>query len=69
MPTGPLPPHPSGKKSTGGGWYSHNIAEVGTFKDFLPALWRIWQAVSDPAINRKSNFRIKKEDSNISYIK
>lgn len=38
-PPGPLPPHPSGKKPSGGGWRVHNIAEVSTFKSFLPALW------------------------------
>ena len=45
---GPSPAHPSGKKPSGGGWATHNIAEVSTFKAFLPALWGIWQAVPDP---------------------
>jgi hypothetical protein len=65
----PLPPHPSGKKSTGGGWPAHNIAEVSTFQAFLPALWGIWQAVPDPAINRQCSLKIKKEGSKIIYIK
>ncbi|MBN2418295.1 MAG: hypothetical protein JXL81_02840 [Deltaproteobacteria bacterium] len=60
--------HPTGKKPTGGGWPAHNVAEVSTFKNFLPALWGIWQAVSDPAINRKASLKIKKEGSNIIYI-
>jgi hypothetical protein len=63
-----LPPHPSGKKPSGGGWYAHNIAEVSTFKGFLPALWGIWQTVDDPAINRKCSLKIKKEGSKIIYI-
>ena len=60
--------HPTGKNPTGGGWPAHNIAEVSTFKDFLPALWGIWQAVPDPAINRKASLKIKKEGSQIIYI-
>lgn len=61
-------PHPSGKKPSGGGWRAHNIAEVSTFKAFLPALWGIWQAVTDPAINRQCSLKIKKEGSKIIYI-
>ena len=71
-PAQPLPgqfQHPSGKKPTGGGWPTHNIAEVSTFKAFLPALWGIWQAVTDPAINRQCSLKIKKEGSKIIYIK
>ena len=68
-PPGPLPPHPSGKKPTGGGWRVHNIAEVSSFKAFLPALWGIWQAVTDPAINRQASLKIKKEGSKIIYIR
>jgi hypothetical protein len=63
-----MPEHPSGKKPTGGGWPAHNVAEVSTFKNFLPALWEIWQAVPDPAINRKASLKIKKEGSHIVYI-
>jgi DAPG hydrolase PhiG domain len=65
---GPLPPHPSGKKPSGGGWRVHNIAEVSTFKAFLPALWGIWQSVPDPAINRRCSLKIKKEGPRIIYI-
>ena len=68
-PPGPMPPHPSGKKPTGGGWHVHNIAEVSTFKDFLPALWGIWQAVPDSAINRQCSLIIKKQGSKIIYVK
>ena len=65
---GPLPEHPSGKKPSGGGWAVHNVAEVSTFKAFLPALWGIWQAVPDPAINRHCSMKIKKEGSRIIYV-
>jgi hypothetical protein len=68
-PPGPLPPHPSGKKPTGGGWRVHNIAEVSTFKAFLPALWGIWQAVPDPNINRQASLEIKKEGNKIIHIR
>ncbi len=64
-----MPPHPSGKKPTGGGWPVHNIAEVSTFKAFLPALWGIWQAVTDPSINRQASLKIRKEGSSIIYVK
>jgi len=70
-PSGPMPampPHPSGKKPTGGGWRVHNIAEVSTFKAFLPALWGIWQAVTDPAINRQASLKVKKEGGKFIYI-
>ena len=63
-----LPPHPSGKKPTGGGWPAHNVAEISTLTGFLPALWGMWQAVSDPAINRRSSCKIKKEGSRIVYV-
>ena len=63
-----MPPHPSGKKPSGGGWPAHNVSEVSTFKAFLPALWGIWQAVPDPAINRHCSLKIKKEGSRIIYI-
>jgi hypothetical protein len=63
-----MPPHPSGKKPSGGGWPAHNVSEVSTFKDFLPALWGIWQAVPDPAINRHCSLKIKKEGSQITYL-
>lgn len=61
-------PHPSGKKPSGGGWRVHNIAEVSTFKAFLPALWGIWQVVPDATINRQCSLKIKKEGSRIIYI-
>jgi hypothetical protein len=74
-PPGPRPgssppgPHPSGKKPTGGGWGTHNIAEVSTFKAFLPALWGIWQAVPDPTINRQASLKVRKEAGKIVYVK
>jgi len=50
------------------GWREHNIAEVSTFKDFLPALWGIWQAVTDPAINRRSIFTYENDGSHVFYV-
>jgi hypothetical protein len=34
-------------------WKAHDRAEVSTFPNFLPDLYRLWQAVKDPAINRQ----------------
>ncbi len=34
-------------------WKKHDRAEVSTFPRFLPDLYRIWQVVKDPAINRQ----------------
>ncbi len=34
-------------------WKTHDRAEVSTFPIFLPDLYRLWQAVKDPAINRQ----------------
>ncbi len=34
-------------------WKMHDRAEVSTFTKFLPDLYRLWQAVKDPAINRQ----------------
>ncbi|MCX8031913.1 MAG: hypothetical protein N3B14_00725 [Thermoleophilia bacterium] len=50
------------------GWREHNIAEVSRFKDFLPVLWSLWQAVKDPAINRRSVFTYEKRGSDIVYV-
>ena len=50
------------------GWREHNVAEVSTFKDFLPALWGIWQAVTDPAINRRSTFTYENDGSRVVYV-
>jgi hypothetical protein len=68
-PPGPLSSHPSGKNPSGGGWRVHNMAEVSTFKVFLPALWGIWQTVTDPTINRQCSLKIKKQGTKIIYIK
>ncbi len=65
----PPGPHPSGKKPTGGGWGAHAAVEGATFKVFLPVLWALWQAVSDPAINRQASLKIKKEGGKIIYVK
>jgi len=42
-------------------WKKHDRAEVSTFPNFLPDLYRMWQAVKDPAINRQCS--LKKERS------
>jgi succinate dehydrogenase / fumarate reductase flavoprotein subunit len=34
-------------------WKMHDRAEVSTFPSFLPDLYRLWQVVKDPAINRQ----------------
>jgi succinate dehydrogenase / fumarate reductase flavoprotein subunit len=34
-------------------WKKHDRAEVSTFPKFLPDLYRLWQAVKDPTINRQ----------------
>ncbi len=34
-------------------WKRHDRAEVSTFPSFLPDLYRLWQAVKDPTINRQ----------------
>ncbi len=34
-------------------WRAHDRAEVSRFPEFLPDLYRLWQAVKDPAINRQ----------------
>ncbi|MDM7997247.1 MAG: FAD-binding protein [Acidobacteriota bacterium] len=38
-------------------WKQHDRAEVSTFPNFLPDLYRLWQAVKDPAINRQCSLR------------
>ncbi len=68
-PPKPTTQHPSGKSPTGGGWIAHNKAEVSTFKEFLPALYKMWQVVDDPAINRQCSLKIKKGGSKITYTK
>jgi succinate dehydrogenase / fumarate reductase flavoprotein subunit len=38
-------------------WRMHDRAEVSTFPGFLPDLYRLWQAVRDPAINRQCSLK------------
>ncbi len=40
-------------------WKAHDRAEVSTFPKFLPDLYRLWQAVKDPAINRQCSLAKK----------
>jgi len=40
-------------------WKTHDRAEVSTFPAFLPDLYRLWQAVKDPAINRQCSLAKK----------
>ncbi|MBN1570223.1 MAG: FAD-binding protein [Acidobacteria bacterium] len=37
-------------------WKTHDRAEVSTFPKFLPDLYRLWQVVKDPTINRQCSF-------------
>ncbi len=41
-------------------WKAHDRAEVSTFPTFLPDLYRLWQVVKDPAINRQCSLRVNK---------
>jgi hypothetical protein len=41
-------------------WKKHDKAEVSTFPNFLPDLYRMWQAVKDPEINRQCSLKRKK---------
>jgi len=41
-------------------WKKHDKAEVSTFPNFLPDLYRIWQAVKDPEINRQCSLKRRK---------
>jgi succinate dehydrogenase/fumarate reductase flavoprotein subunit len=41
-------------------WKTHDRAEVSTFPKFLPDLYRLWQAVKDPTINRQCSLKVKK---------
>lgn len=38
-------------------WKAHDRSEVSTFPRFLPDLYRLWQAVKDPAINRQCSLK------------
>jgi hypothetical protein len=40
-------------------WKAHDRAEVSTFPRFLPDLYRLWQAVKDPTINRQCSLKMK----------
>jgi hypothetical protein len=41
-------------------WKLHDKSEVTTFPRFLPDLYRLWQAVKDPTINRQCSLKIKR---------
>jgi succinate dehydrogenase / fumarate reductase, flavoprotein subunit len=41
-------------------WKLHDRSEVATFPGFLPDLYRLWQAVKDPTINRQCSLKITK---------
>jgi hypothetical protein len=47
----------------------HQHGEVGTFKDFLPELYKMWQVVKDPTVNRQCSLKIIKEGSTFKYVK
>jgi hypothetical protein len=40
-------------------WKAHDRSEVSTFPEFLPDLYRLWQRVEDPAINRQCSLARK----------
>lgn len=44
-------------------WKKHDRAEVSTFPNFLPDLYRMWQVVKDPAINRQCTLTRKPQQS------
>jgi hypothetical protein len=44
-------------------WKAHDRAEVSTFPNFLPDLYRLWQSVKDPAINRQCSLKVKQNPS------
>jgi hypothetical protein len=43
-------------------WKTHDRAEVSTFPTFLPDLYRLWQVVKDPAINRQCSLKVRKTE-------
>jgi succinate dehydrogenase / fumarate reductase flavoprotein subunit len=47
-------------------WSSHDRAEVSTFPTFLPDLYRLWQVVKDPTINRQCCLSRSSEKRTIS---
>jgi hypothetical protein len=47
----------------------HQAAEMAAWTEFLPGLYKMWQVVKDPAINRQCYCRVKKEGSTIRYVK
>jgi succinate dehydrogenase / fumarate reductase, flavoprotein subunit len=41
-------------------WKTHDRSEVSTFPKFLPDLYKLWQTVKDPTINRQCSLKSKK---------
>lgn len=39
-------------------WKKHDRSEVSMFPKFLPDLYRLWQSVKDPAINRQCSLKV-----------
>lgn len=48
---------------------THPDVEAKRWEEFLPELYKMWQVVKDPAINRQCCCKIKKEGSTIKYIR
>jgi hypothetical protein len=48
---------------------AHVDVEAKRWEEFLPELYKMWQVVKDPAINRQCCCKIKKEGSTIRYIR
>lgn len=48
---------------------THSQAEAYFWQDFLPTLWKLWQAVKNPYINPQPNLKVKKlPNGKIAYI-
>ena len=56
-------------REAGMAWGKHCTSEMGAFPRFLPELYKMWQVVKDPTINRQCCLKIKKEGSTIKYVK
>ena len=47
---------------------AHIDGEMARWSQFLPELYKLWQYVKDPAINRQCCCKTKKQGSNITYV-
>ena len=56
-----MPPHPLALTK-------HIQGEVARWSEFLPELYKMWQFVKDPTINRQCCCKVRKVGSSIKYI-